>query len=127
MLVGGVSDTCRPHEDWEDLLATYWDSSGYSGVGMSGFGGNGVYFVRPGLIAHVVWTDESYDVSFEAASPRASLRTLALKHGRSAIDSDQDWGLVEQAAYGHTDVEIYEDSSFATVLEAKDLRRLLRG
>jgi hypothetical protein len=128
VLIGGVlSDPCRPHVDWQDLLATYWDSSGYSGVGMSGFGGQGVYFVQPGLIAHVVWTDESYDIRFEAVSPRASLRTLALKHGRSAIDSDQDWGLVEQAAYGHTDVEIYEDSSFATVLEAKDLRRLLRG
>ena len=50
-------------------------------------------------------------------APPVPVRTLTLKHGRSAIDSDQDWGLVEQAAYGHTDVEIYEDSSFATVLE----------
>lgn len=36
------------------------------------------------------------------------------------------WGLLEQAAYGRTDVEIYEDSLLVTVPEPKDLRRLLR-
>ncbi len=75
-----TDDPTCPHEAWgEPILAFTWNSEHYAAVGNAGYGEDGVYLVRPGLVAWVTFTDEGIqDLTFRRVSRRNSFVRLAL-------------------------------------------------
>lgn len=118
-------DYTRPYDSWDDLAAYHWDSSDYAGVGMAGYGVEGVYLLRPGILAVVSATDESLTVAIERVSRAASRRTLATRALLNHFWNDRALAHLVLAAYGFTADDLYPGDSVSTALDATDLRRLL--
>lgn len=125
VLVGARSPE-RPFEGWTELLATSWDSSDYSGVGASGYGIDGLYLVRPGLLATVHYTDEELDVRIERVSRRATPFTLVRSRASQVLTDDRHHAQLVLAAHSPDASDVYPSDTISSCLHAGDLHRLLR-
>ncbi len=76
-----TDDPTCPHESWgEPILAFAWNSEHYAAVGNRGYGEEGVYEVRPGLVAWVTITDEGVqEITFRRVPRRNRWPRLALE------------------------------------------------
>lgn len=119
-------DYRRPYQSWPEVISLDWDSSEYAGVGNAGYGTSGAYRPRAGLLAHVMSTDESLEISFHKTP--ANARTLLLAQG--ALDA----GIFPEDIYAHLILKSYgfdagdfKASDVVTVqLDPADLRSLLQ-
>jgi len=120
-----AEDYRRPYDSWDELLAMAWDSSDYSSVGMAGYGVEGVYLIRPGLLGFVSATDESLDISIQQVSRTASRRTIASRCIDTATFTDRMFPHLVLAAYGFTAADLYPGDSLSCGLATADLQRIL--
>ncbi len=126
LIVVPAEDYDRPYESWEDLLSLSWDSSDYAGVGMAGYGIEGLFRVRPGLLAHVSATDESLVVHLERVGRHASTPTL-IRRGLHALGSDRLLPHLALARYGFNAADLYPDDQLACALEPAQIQSILRS
>jgi hypothetical protein len=74
-----ADDTDTPHDSWTELLALNWNNLGNTAVGMASYGVDGLFLVRPGLLATVASTDEEYQVTLERIAADGDVTALVLK------------------------------------------------
>ncbi|MET0953466.1 MAG: hypothetical protein ABWX57_09270 [Aeromicrobium sp.] len=126
VLVDGDSPE-RPFDRWTELLATWWDSATYSAVGMAGYGVDGLYLVRPGLLATVRFDDEDLTLRLERVSKRASAYALVRSRVTRVVYSDRHRAQLVLAAHGLEAAAIEPGDGLTSSLTGDELRRLLRG
>lgn len=120
-----ADDYDRPYDSWNDLLTLSWDSSQYAGVGMAGYGTEGLYLIRPGVTASVSATDESLEVHIDRHAPGTSHRTLISRCLEADLGNDRILAHLALAAYGFTADDLYPDDAVTCTLNPADIRRLL--
>lgn len=115
----------RPYEQWREIFAFSWDSSDYSGVGMAGSGSDGLYLIRPGLVAIVHATDEEVEVRVQRVSRRTTMPTLVRRHLSSLVAGDRSYAQLALAAHGFSTEDLYSGDELFTMLSPRELHRLL--
>jgi hypothetical protein len=113
------------------LLALHWNNADNTAVGMAGYGTDGLFLVRPGLLALVASTDEEYQVTLERVPAQADpidlvlLRLEKVAHPSTlmaALDTqptgndDEPTGLSLTTSLGHDD--------FNRIIEAVQAQRV---
>lgn len=76
---------------WKTLLAFHWDSSGWSAVGMAGSGSDGMYLIRPGLVAVVHQHDNEVEVRADKVDRRTT-DAMLVRHRLDRIVSGDGSG-----------------------------------
>jgi hypothetical protein len=113
-----ADDPEAPHHSWTELLALHWNNQDDAAVGMAGYGMDGLFLVRPGLLAIVASTDEEYEVTIERVPVDADLVDLvvprlskvgdpstltAAAQTPASGDDDESTGLSLTTSIGHED------------------------
>ena len=117
----------RPHESWTDLFSASWDSASYAGVGVAGYGTNGLYLVRPGLLATVSMTDESYDLRLERVPRHARPYTLIRPRLDDILSPETYLPHLLLAQHGYDADDLRPGDTIGTCLDRTDLARLIRA
>lgn len=126
-LVVRAEDLDRPYESWPEIISFSWDSSDYAGIGAAGFGTSGGYRPRPDLLALVVATDESLDITFERIRPNTSDHVLVRRTLDAGIFPDSIYAHLALQAFGHNADDLMPGDTVDIALDAAEVRRLLLG
>lgn len=118
-------DYRRPWETWPEILSFSWDSSDYAGVGAAGFGTSGIYRPRPDLVATVVHTDESLDITFDPVNARTSDSTLFTRALGSDIFPGGLHAHLVLAAFGYDADDLMPGDTLSSGLPSEQTRAAL--
>jgi hypothetical protein len=113
-----------PEESWTELIAVSWDSSDYAAVGMAGSGFDGLYLVRPGVLARVSYVDGQYDIQLEAVHRSLTPLELVLPRLTDVFQTDALLALLDPAAAGE---DVRSGDTVSTQLRNSDITEIIRA